>query len=193
MFNLLKKHIAARVSLTDEEFETCCSYFVPKNLKKHQFFLMEGEVCKQIAFVTKGCLRAYSVDARGVEHVLQFAIEDWWISDPLSFLTGAPSTYTIDVLEDSSVLLLDKPAREEMMIAVPMMERVFRLLQEAHLVATHRRITESLSLSAEERYTRFLETYPKLTERISQGQIASYLGITPQSLSRIRKDRSRKA
>ncbi len=193
MFDLLKKHIAARVTLSDEEYEICFSYFTPRNLKKHQFFLMEGEVGKHIAFVTKGCLRAYTVDAHGAEHVMQFAIEDWWISDPHSFLTGTPATYTIDALEDSSVLLMDKPSRDALMITVPKMERVFRLLQESHLIATHRRISESLSMSAEERYTRFLETYPKLSERISQGQIASYLGITPQSLSRIRKERSRKS
>lgn len=192
-FDLLRTNFQRRIQLTDEEFDRCAALFVPKRIRKKQFILQEGDVCKHITFVTSGCLRAYTVDHRGEEHVIQFAIEDWWISDLQSFLTGKPAHYNIDALEDSDILLLEKQAREKMMATVPKVERYFRLVQEANYVATHRRIEETLSASAEERYLDFIRTYPSLFHRIPQNQIASYLGITPQSLSRIRKELSEKS
>lgn len=192
MSELLRSNFARRIALSDEEFERCLAFFIPRNIRKKQFILQEGDVCKHITFVTSGCLRAYTVDREGQEHVIQFAIEDWWISDLQSFLSGKPATYTIDALEDSQVLLLEKEARDRMLETVPRLERYFRLLQEANYVATHHRIEESLSASAEERYLDFIKTYPSLVQRIPQNQIASYLGITPQSLSRIRKELSEK-
>jgi CRP-like cAMP-binding protein len=192
MFNLLRTHIEKRVQLTDEEFEVISKFFIPKKLRKKQFLLHEGEVCKNIGFVNSGCLREYTIDNKGSEHIIQFAIEDWWISDPNSFLSGLPSTYNIDELENSEVLLLEKSAREKLLDSCPKMERFFRILIEANFVATQRRITESLSTSAEERYLKFIKMYPKLIEQVSQNHIASYLGITPQSLSRIRKELSQK-
>jgi len=192
MFNLLRTHTEKRVQLTDEEFEMINKFFVPKKLRKKQFLLHEGEVCKNIGFVNSGCLREYTIDNKGSEHIIQFAIEDWWISDPNSFLSGLPSTYNIDALEDSEVLLLEKSARDKLLDSCPKMERFFRILIEANFVSTQRRITDSLSISAEERYLKFIKTYPKLIEQVSQNQIASYLGITPQSLSRIRKELTQK-
>ncbi|HEY6951502.1 MAG TPA: Crp/Fnr family transcriptional regulator [Bacteroidota bacterium] len=192
MYNPLRSHLERRIHLTDEEFERCAAFFTPKKIRKRQFILQEGNVCKHITFVTDGCLRAYTVDSNGEEHVIQFAIEDWWISDLQSFLTGNPATYNIDALEDSEVLLLELEARERMLLAVPKLERFFRLLQEGNYVAMHHRIEESLSASAEERYLSFTKTYPNLVQRVPQGQVASYLGITPQSLSRIRKELSEK-
>jgi CRP-like cAMP-binding protein len=123
---------------------------------------------------------------------MQFAIEDWWISDLQSYLSGLPAVYNIDALQNSEVLLLEKSARDKLMDAVPKVVRFFLFLLESNYVATHRRITDSLSTSAEERYLEFIKTYPKLLEQVPQGQIASYLGITPQSLSRIRKELSQK-
>ncbi|HEX9614136.1 MAG TPA: Crp/Fnr family transcriptional regulator [Bacteroidota bacterium] len=192
MSRLLRAHIEKRVSLTDQEFERCLGFFTPKYIKKRQFLLHEGEVGRNIAFVIAGCLRAYTIDQKGEEHVIQFAIEDWWISDLQSFLTGTNATYNIDALQDSDTLLLGKPGRDGLMASVPKMERFFRLLQESNYIATHRRITETLSASAEERYLGFVKTYPQLVETIPLNQIASYLGVTPQSLSRIRKELSRK-
>lgn len=192
MFSLLRSHIEKRVSLTDEEFNVAGKYFIPKKLKKHQFLLNEGDVCRFVAFVNSGCLRQYKIDNKGTEHVIQFAIEDWWVSDLHSFLTGLPADTNIDALQDSEILLLEKSAREELLNNCPKMERFFRLLIEANHVATHQRIADNLSASAEERYLKFIKTYPKLFELVSQNQIASYLGITPQSLSRIRKELSQK-
>lgn len=188
MFSLLKKHINNRVLLTEEEFNISTKFFISKKLKKHQFLLSEGDVCRYIGFVNSGCLREYKIDNKGVEHILQFAIEDWWVSDLNSFLTGLPASYNIDALQDSEVLLLEKSAREELLKNCPKMERFFRLLIEANHIATQQRIADSLSASAEERYLKFIKTYPKLFEQVPQNHIASYLGITPQSLSRIRKE-----
>lgn len=193
MFDQLQSHIAKRVRMTPEEFDLCSRFFVHKKIRKRQFVLQEGEVCKHLAFVNDGCLREYTVDHKGEEHILQFAIRDWWISDLTSYLSGAQSTHAIDALQDSEVLLLEKEARDAMLVAVPVMERYFRLLLETNYIATHRRINQSLSASAEERYLAFIKTYPRLVEQVPQNQIASYLGITPQSLSRIRKELSRKS
>ena len=188
MFSLLRTHIEKRVHLMDEEFEVSSKFFIPKKLRKNQFLLNEGEICTHIGFVNSGCLREYTIDNKGTEHIVQFAIEDWWVSDLHSFLSGEPAEFNVDALQDSEVLLLEKSARDELLDNCPKMERFFRLLIEANHVATHQRIADSLSSSAEERYLKFIKTYPKLFEQVPQNQIASYLGITPQSLSRIRKE-----
>lgn len=192
MFELLRKHIENRVQLSDEEFEIIKTYFIPKKLRKKQFLLNEGEVCRYIGFVNSGCLRIYSIDNKGLEHIVQFAIKDWWVSDLNSFLSGKPAEFNIDVLQDSELLLLEKEARDELLDKCPKMERFFRILIESNHVANNQRIVDSLSTSAEERYLKFIQTYPKLFEIVPQNQIASYLGITPQSLSRIRKELSQK-
>jgi len=192
MFELLHRHIEKRTHLTPEEFTRCTGFFAPRTVRKRQFLLQAGDVCRHLAFVNNGCLRVYTVDQRGDEHIIQFAIADWWASDLHSYLSGRPATYSIDALQDTDVLLLERSARDKLFESVPPMERFFRLLQEANYIATHKRIDASLSASAEERYLTFLATYPALVEQISQNQIASYLGVTPQSLSRIRKELAQK-
>jgi CRP-like cAMP-binding protein len=192
MYNLIFDHIRDRVRLSEEEFELCRNYLIPRKLRKHQFLLQEGDVCRSIAFVNSGCLRVYTIGSKNMEHIVQFAVSGWWAGDLNSYLSRLPAEYYIDALEDSEVLTLERDAREELMENVPKMERYFRLLLEANYIATHHRIVDTLSASAEERYIKFTKTYPQLTERIPQHQIASYLGITPQSLSRIRKELSRR-
>jgi CRP-like cAMP-binding protein len=188
VFEQLQKHIARRIEVTEKEFALCTKLFVPRRLRKKQFLVQEGEPGKYVAYVTRGCLRTYTIDQKGEDHVVEFAIEDWWASDLKSFLTGEPATFNIDALEDSRLLLIDRDSREALLRAVPKMERFFRLLQEANYVASHRRIGDALSKTAEERYLSFLKRYPQLVRRIPQKHIASFLGITPQSLSRIRKE-----
>ena len=192
MFELLKTHILKRVELTDEEFEHAKTFFIPKKIRRGQFLLYAGEVCKYVAFVEKGCMRQYYIDAKGEEHVVQFAIEDWWISDMYSTLTGKPATYNIDALENSEVLLFERSRQDELCERIPKFERFFRLLLEGAFVAKERRIAAAISFSAEQQYLCMQEMYPKIVQRIPQNQIASYLGITPQSLSRIRRELSEK-
>jgi len=190
MFELLREHIEKRTHLTDKEFAVVKKFFIPKKVRKKQFLLHEGEVCRYVGFVNSGCLREYTIDNKGTEHIVQFAIEDWWVSDLNSFLSGKPAEYNIDALQNSEILLLEKSAREKLLDECPKMERFFRILIESNHIATHQRIIDTLSASAEEKYLKFIATYPKLFELVPQNQIASYLGITPQSLSRIRKELS---
>src|SRR2546421_12383707 len=128
MFELLIGKINEKVSLTPHEEELLKTYFIPKKLRKKQYLLQEGDVCKYTAFVEKGILRLYAVDDKGGEHIIQFAFEGWWIGDQLSFLTGEPSAYNIDALEDCELLLLTKQAEELMMQNIPKLERYFRIL-----------------------------------------------------------------
>jgi CRP-like cAMP-binding protein len=190
MFDRLHSHILRRIQISDEDFQKCVKYFIPKKIRKHQFLLNEGDVCRYLAYVTKGCLCQYSVDAKGEEHVVEIAIEDWWTADLYSFLTREPGIYTIEALEESEVLLLDRSSHDTLCDTFSKFDRFFRLLLQNNYVATHRRITSALSLSAEEQYLALIKQYPDIVQRVSLAKIASYLGITPQSLSRIRKDLS---
>ncbi|MBB6611602.1 Crp/Fnr family transcriptional regulator [Pontibacter sp. Tf4] len=187
MYQVLLESIHTKVHLTEAEQQLCQSFFVPETLHRRQFLLQEGDVCRHIAFVESGVLRSYTLDAKGGEHVVQFALEGWWISDNYSFLTGEPSTFNIDVLEDSAVLLLTKDAMDELVLQVPKMERYFRLLMQNSLIALQRRLVSSLSNTAEEKYLKLIQTYPTIVQRVPQHMIASYLGITPETLSRIRR------
>lgn len=186
MFDRLREHIRKRIPLTDEELPFCTSLMVPKRIRKDTYFLQAGEHSKYLAFVTKGCLRSYTIDKKGEEHIVQFAVEEGWITDLYSFLTGKEAEYFIDALEDSDVLLIDAPSYEKLCETVPKFERYFRILLQNNYIATHRRIVASISLSAEEQYLQLLQESPALVQRVAQRHIASYLGITPEALSRIR-------
>lgn len=187
MFKILFKEIESKISLTSEEEEVCRSLFIPKRVRKRQYILQQGDLCKNLAFVEKGALRSYTFDEKGNEHILQFALEGWWISDIYSFLTQEPSDYNIDAIEDSELLLITNPGLEELYERVPKFERYFRLLTQSNMVAMQKRLTGSLSKTAEEKYLNMLAAYPNIVSRVPQHMIASYLGITPETLSRIRK------
>ncbi|MEI6949392.1 Crp/Fnr family transcriptional regulator [Paraflavisolibacter sp. H34] len=192
MFELLLKKVNEKISLTEEEEEICKTFFVPKKLRKKQYLLQQDDICRHLAFVEKGVLRSYTVNDKGVEHIVQFALEGWWIADQYSFLTHEPSSYNIDALEDAELLLLTRSSYEALMDAVPKFERYQRLLLQNSLIAMQRRLVGSLSLSAEEKYTKLIHAYPDIIQRVPQHMIASYLGITPETLSRIRKQMIRK-
>jgi CRP-like cAMP-binding protein len=186
MFDRLRDHIARRITISAGDFPLVTELLVPRRVRKGQLLTQSGDVCRHLAFVTKGCMRAFSVDAKGEEHIVQFALEEWWISDMYSFLTGKPSTLDVDALEDSDVLLIDLQSYERLCTTVPAFERYFRILLQNNYIATHRRVLASISLSAEEQYTQLIEDYPSIVQRVAQRHIASYLGITPEALSRIR-------
>ena len=190
LFELLHQKISEKILLTEEEFNYCKTLFLPKKLRKRQYLLQEGDVCKYQAFVEKGILRSYTVDDKGNEHILQFASEGWWMADLDSFLTNDPSLFNIEALEDAELLLITKPSWEQLMQKLPKFEHYFRILLQNHLIATQRRLLQSLSETAEERYIHFMNTYPGCVRRIPQHMIASYLGITRETLSRIRKKRT---
>jgi CRP-like cAMP-binding protein len=184
---LLRTHLQSRVSLSDDDFAAFQSYLRPQTLNKRQHLLQAGEPCTHLAFVTQGCLRSYSLNAQGQEHTLQFAPEDWWVSDMYSLLTQQPSSMNIDALEDSQVLLLAQADMETIYARFPVFERYFRLLMQSRFVALQERVNASLSQTAAEKYQHFLRNYPGIAQRVPQHFIASYLGITPESLSRVRR------
>ena len=188
MFELLFQKFDEKIKLTEEEKQLSRSFFIPKKLRKKQYLLQEGDVCKYVAFVEKGLLRSYIVNDKGNEHIIQFAFEGWWIADQFSFLTGEPSEYNIGAMEDCELLLLTRQAEEQMLEKIPKLERFFRLLLQNNLIATQKRLASSLSQTAEERYNELIKACPEtLPHRIPQHMMASFLGITPETLSRIRK------
>ena len=187
MFEVLFSKIEEKLKLSDSEKDICKSLFSPKKLRRRQYILQQDDICKNLIFVEKGILRSYSVDTKGNEHILQFAPEGWWISDIFSFLTGEAAVYNIEAIEDSELLQISNSSLDELYERVPKFERYFRLLSQANMVATHRRLTASLSDSADEKYIRLLSAYPNIVARVPQHMIASYLGITPETLSRVRK------
>lgn len=190
MFELLFQKFDEKIQLTEEEKKLCKSFFIPKKLRKKQYLLQEGDICKYGAFVEKGFLRCYTVDEKGNEHMLQFAFEGWWMSDQYSFLTNTPSRYNIDALEDCELLLITRESEEKMLRAIPKLERYFRVLLQNSLIATIKRLESSLSDTAEEKYNRLLTNCPSIADRVPQHMLASAIGITPETLSRIRKQMS---
>ncbi|WP_299825969.1 Crp/Fnr family transcriptional regulator [uncultured Pontibacter sp.] len=187
MYELFFQKFNEKVALSPQEQEQIKVYLTPKKLRKRQYLLQEGDVCKSIAFVEKGALRAYTVDENMNEHIIQFAIESWTISDLFSYLTAEPATYNIDSLEDAELVLITRSAHEELLRTQPKYETYIRLLITGAYIALQRRLSSNISQPAEERYTRFTDTYPAIAQRVPQHMIASYLGLTPETLSRIRK------
>jgi len=188
MFERLRNQVLGSVEMSEEDFHLGTTMMIPKKLRKRQYLLQAGDVCRWIAFVSQGCLRLYTLDDQGKEHIQRFAIEGWWITDTASFEAGEPAAYNIDALEDSELLLLDHGSVEKLSSANPMWDQYYKRTLENDLKDALRRISDFVSASAEDRYMNFLRLYPDLFQRIPLHQIASYLGITPQSLSRIRRE-----
>lgn len=187
VYEQLLKTVQQKVTLTSDEAELLKQFFTPKKVRKRQYMLNEGEVCKYNLFVAKGLLRAFGVEENGYEQVVQFAVEGWWISDLNSFFSGDVAVYNIEALEDCELLLLTRQSMDEMLEKLPKMERYFRLLMQNHIVALRQRIIASQRHSAEERYIKLIEGFPTILARVPQQYIASYLGMTPETLSRVRK------
>jgi CRP-like cAMP-binding protein len=187
VYEQLLKTVQQKVTLTSDEAELLKQFFTLKKVRKRQYMLNEGEVCKYNLFVAKGLLRAFGVEENGYEQVVQFAVEGWWISDLNSFFSGDVAVYNIEALEDCELLLLTRQSMDKMLEKLPKMERYFRLLMQNHIVALRQRIIASQRHSAEERYIRLIEGFPTILARVPQQYIASYLGMTPETLSRVRK------
>jgi CRP-like cAMP-binding protein len=183
LFNAIEQH----VPLTEIEKDSIRRYSSVKKFRKHQYLLQEGSISHTENFVVRGCLRTYEVNEKGQEHVTQFSVENWWVGDVMSFLGEQPSNYNIDCLEDTELIQFTKTDLNKLYDEVHMIERYFRLLFQNAYIATNERVLSSLSKTAVEKYADFLKQYPHIEKRVTNKQIASYLGITAESLSRVRK------
>jgi CRP/FNR family transcriptional regulator, anaerobic regulatory protein len=181
------QNIAKHITLEKEEVSFFTSLLTERPLSKKELLLTEGEPCTSINYVQAGTLRAYYCDNDNNESIIMFAINDWWITDMHSFAMEKPSMLNIDVLEEAIVFQLQKVDLEKLYLKVPKFERFFRIIMQNAYIREQMRVIQNLSLSAEERYTIFLNKYPQFVSRVPLKQIASYLGITPEFLSVIRK------
>ena len=179
------------IPLNTEEEELVAAKFYPRLFRKRQYVLQEGDICNQFYFVVRGCLRMYKIDEKGSVHILQFAAENYWINDLGSFHGVKPSALNIDALEDTVVLQISRDDLISLYKEAPKFDRIFRVLIENGLIHLQERLLQNISSTAEERYQPFLELYPHLTNRLSQVQIAAFLGVTPEFLSRLRNMRSK--
>lgn len=191
-FDLILQNVSKHIQLEKAEEEFFLSLLKHKSIKRKDYLLREGELCKAESFIINGCLRTYTIDNNGFEHIVMFGIEDWWVGDLFSFLTKTPTSYFIDALEDTEVLQISKTDLDKLYEKVPKFERFFRIIIQNAFIAQQIRINQNLSYTAEQRYLDFIERYPSLAQRLPQKQVAAYLGITPVFLSMLRRKLAQK-
>lgn len=184
--NLLIEHFRKFVSIDSSEEDAILSYFELIKMPKKTFLLQKGEICDSSFFVTEGCLKLYSLDHNGVEHIILFGPQNWWITDMFSLLSETPSELYIETILPTLYYQITRKKQLELLENFPKLEKHFRILLENHTISNHKRIRQNLELTAKERYEIFCNRYPSLIQTIPQKLIASYLGVTPEFLSKLR-------
>ena len=192
MYDTFQEYLDRKILLTNDEKELIRSVSILKKLRKKQYLLQEGDVWKYHAFISRGCMRTYAVDAKGIEHIIYFGIENWWIGDRESLLSQTPSRLNIDAIEDSEVILFTDPNFEIICSKIPAFRDMVHAIISRSLNVNQNRILSTISKTAEEKYMEFIQKYADFAMRIPQSMIASYLGIKPETLSRIRNAIARK-
>ena len=187
MYNLLYKNISRYINLPEENFKQFADLFQLKKIKRKEMVLKEGEYCLFEGFVQEGCFKVYYLNENGFEQTLYFAVEGWWITDLDSLINHVPCTLNIEAIEDSEVVMISKKDKEYLYETMPQVEKLFRIMNQQSSVALQRRILSLTGKTADKRYLEFLEKYPGLEQRLTQQQVASYLGITHEFLSKIRR------
>jgi len=187
MFAYFKKYLAERITLNEQDYSLIESVSVIKKLRKRQYLLQEGDVWRFNAFVCEGFLRTYFVDDKGVEHIMNFAIENHWSGDRESLTSEQPSKYNIDALEDSVIVLIKKNDFDMLCKAIPVFNDFVNNILQKRFVVMQERIHANITFSAEEKYHNFISKFPSIANRVPQHMIASYLGISAETISRIRK------
>jgi len=187
IFEIFKQYTKRHVELTNQEFERIESACTYKKLRKQQYLLQEGDVWKFHAFVASGCLRTYSVDEKGLEHIVSFGIGNWWIGDLESLKANLPSKFNIDAVNDSEIILFRDRDFNKLLSELPAFNKMIITIHDRSFMAAQQRILSFISHSAEEKYLAFLEMHPGFADYIPKNMIASFLGITRETLSRVRK------
>jgi len=188
MFETFRNYITqySTTPLTDEQFEQIRAAYQPKALRKRQYFLQEGEVCKYFGFIVKGAMRQYSVGDKGAEHIVRLSIENWWVGDRESWAMLTPTIYNIDAWEDTQLLLITRADALRLAHEIPACNEMMLKMDEMHSIAAQKRVNASVSLPTDKRYIDFVNSYPAIVQRFPQHMIASYLGISKETLSRAR-------
>ncbi|CAC9974056.1 Crp/Fnr family transcriptional regulator [Flavobacterium panici] len=186
MFQKIREYLSRSVRLSEKEIKIFENSLELRLVPKKTILLQAGEICNFEAYINKGCIREYFIDDAGIELTLQFATEDWWVSDITSFEDQIPSDMYIETLEDCELLVLTRQSKENLINEVPQLERMFRLMIQRHLSKLQKRLFKTVSSTAMDQYIEFVTRYPTISQRVSQQYIASYLGITPEFLSRLR-------
>ncbi len=192
MFDSINKHVLKHLDLSEAEISLFNSLLEFKKVPKKTILLHEGDVCNFEIYINKGCIRNYYIDENGFEVILQFAIEDWWVSDIASFNNHTPSDMFIETLEDCELLVLSPQTKEQLLKAIPKLERMFRLMVQKNLAVLQKRFLKTITNSATEKYLDFIDRYPTIPQRVAQHYIASYLGISAEFLSKVRTKLSKK-
>ena len=184
LFEYIKQYVTVSEEIFNNELKNS---FIKKEIRKKEYFLIEGEICKNFCFIAKGAMRKYHTDDKGIEHVVNLFVENWWAGDRESFVKQTPSAYTVDAWEDCELYLINRENSTKLLKESSIFNEFILKLDEQHTISTQKRITSSLSLSAEKRYEDFVSNYPHFVQRFPQHIIASYLGITKDTLSRVRR------
>lgn len=186
MYDTLKNSFIKHVSFSEQEWDMCTSFFRPKHVARRQLLLQEGELCRDLFYVTKGALYSYTTDSKGNQHVIRFAFEGWWMANLKSFFNNSPTRLSIEALENCDLLVIDKEHHFSLMDKLPAYERYHRILLENAYVNLQERIENALGFTAEEKYANLIEQSPQFLNRVPLHLVASYLGISPETLSRVR-------
>lgn len=184
------KNIFKHITLERDEINYFISLLTLKEVPKKTILLREGQACQYLSYVNTGALRAYHLDKTGKESTIMFAMADWWVTDMYCYLNSKPAMMYIETITDSSIYQLSKSSFDKLFTDIPKFERFFRILMQNAYTREQLRVIENLSLSAEERYDSFIKKYPLVAEMVTQKQIASYLGVTPEFLSALRKEKT---
>jgi CRP-like cAMP-binding protein len=185
-FESLEAYVRRCIQPTEEEMDYFVRQFRYKKFEKKVHLLQKGEVCDFEGFILKGCIRSYYIDVNGFEVTLNFSVEDWWVGDVASFHDKTPSQIFFETLEPTELLLLSLEKKEELLARYPKFERMYRLMMQRSLAVMADRLFATIAKPAQERYIDFLERYPQIPQRVPQHYIASYLGVSPEFLSKIR-------
>ena len=192
MFDFFIKYLQDKITLTDDEVKMIQAVSIQKKLRKKQFLLQEGDVWKYNAFVCSGFLKTFSINDKGLEHIISFAPENYWTGDRESLMNGTPARFNIDAIEDAEVILIEKTNFDKLCKNIPQLNDLVNAILQRSFIVSQNRIQANISYTAEEKYQHFLDKFPSIANRIPQHMIASYIGITPETITRIRRAASKK-